>query len=57
MAWDNKTKNTVADWNDNIEYLVSEALDFLLTENSEYLITNQSTGAKATATWTNNTKL
>jgi len=45
-----KPNNT---WLDNIEYLVSQALDFLMTQDGKYLITNQSLGAKPNTTWAN----
>lgn len=55
MSWSKDTKPTVT-----IEYLVSEALDFLMTEDNNYLITNQSTvftkDSKSNATYTNDTK-
>lgn len=44
-TWTNQTKPST-----DLEYLVSEALDFLMTEDNQYLITNQS------ITWTNETK-
>jgi len=54
-SFTNTTKPTTI-WLDNIEYLVSQALDFLLTEASEFIITNQSLGAKPNNTWVNTAK-
>lgn len=56
MAWTNETKPS-----ENIEYIATEALDYLMTEDGFYLITNQSNVwkriAKAVASvWTNLTK-
>lgn len=53
MSWTNETKPTI-----NVEYIATEALDYLMTEDGFYLITNQSnvwkTIAKAIASiWTN----
>ena len=49
-----KPNNT---WLDNIEYLVSQALDFLMTQDGKYLITNQSNvfsnPTKPTNSWNN----
>jgi len=38
MAWTNETKPSM-----NTEFLVSEALEYLMTEDDLYLITDQST--------------
>ena len=38
MSWENTTNVSI-----NIEYLATEALDFLMTQDGDYLITNQST--------------
>ena len=54
-SFTNTTKPTTT-WLDNIEYLVSQALDFLMTEADEYIITNQSLGAKPSTTWANISK-
>ena len=44
----------------DLEYLVSEALDFLITEDDQYIITNQSVtftnDTKQSGTYTNDTK-
>jgi len=54
-TWNNDTKPTT-NWADNIEYLISEALAFLMTENDKYIITNQSLGAKPATNWAFDTK-
>lgn len=56
MSYTNQTKPTMT-----TEYIATEALDFLMTEDGFYLITNQSNVwkkiAKAVASvWTNITK-
>lgn len=55
-TWTNETKPS-----GNIEYIATEALDYLITEDGYFLITNQSNVwkriAKAVASvWTNLTK-
>ena len=37
MAWTNQLKPTLT-----VEYIATEALDFLMTEDGDYLVTNQS---------------
>ena len=54
-SFSNDTKNNTT-WLDNIEYLISEALSFLMTESGNYIITNQSIGAKAFSVYTNDVK-
>ena len=56
MSYTNQAKPS-----QNIEYLATEALDFLMTEDGDYIITNQSSIwtriTKAVASvWTNLTK-
>lgn len=52
MSWSNLTKPT-----QTIEYLATEALDFLITQDGKKLITNQSTIwktiVKTISSWTN----
>lgn len=43
--WSNTAKPTT-----NVEFIATQALDFLMTENGDYLITNQSN------VWTNTPK-
>jgi hypothetical protein len=54
-TWSNTTKSSA-----NLEYLLTEAGDFLTTELGEFIITNQSlswsNNPKNSATWSNNTK-
>jgi len=54
-SFTNTTKPTTT-WSDNIKYLVSQALDFLMTEDDNYIITNQSLGAKPFSVWNNLSK-
>jgi hypothetical protein len=49
-SYSNDTKSSTS-WADNIEYLISEALAFLLTEDSRNIITNQSLAAKPATNW------
>jgi hypothetical protein len=55
MSWTNLSKPTMT-----AEYLATEALDYLMTEDGFYLITNQSNVwsmiAKAVTSWTNLSK-
>lgn len=55
MSWSNIAKPTNS-WSDNIEYIVSQSLDFLMTEDNKYIITNQSLGAKPFSVWINLSK-
>lgn len=52
MAWTNSTKPTL-----NIEYIATQALDFLITQDGKKLITNQSNVwkriVKTISSWTN----
>lgn len=51
-TWSNTTKPS-----QNIEYIATQALDFLITQDGKKLITNQSTVwktiVKAISSWTN----
>jgi len=55
MSYQNDTKPSMT-----VEFLVTEALDFLLTEDDRFLITNQSTeysnDNKNASTWSNDAK-
>jgi len=55
MSWNNDIKPEM-----NTEFLATEALDFLLTENGYYLVTNQSTiwtrALKTITNWINISK-
>lgn len=55
MSWTNETKPAM-----NVEYIATEALDYLLTESGEFLVTNQSNTwskiVKAITNWTNTSK-
>ena len=55
MTWTNEAKTSTT-WTDNIEYLVSQALDFLMTQDGKYLITNQSLNPKPDTSFNTNTK-
>lgn len=65
MSWTNTNKPSSSytndtkystDWIDGVQYLISEALDFLMTEDDKYIITNQSIGAKPFSAWVNTSK-
>ena len=55
MSYTNETKPAMT-----VEFLVTEALDFLMTEDDRFLITNQSTeysnDNKNALTWSNDAK-
>jgi len=55
MSWTNTEKPSM-----NVEFIATEALDFLMTEDGDYLITNQSNVwskiVKTITSWVNQSK-
>lgn len=54
-TWSNITKPNTT-WFDGVNYLISQALDFLLTEDNKFIITNPSEGAVPNTIWINKSK-
>ena len=51
-SWTQENKPTTS-WSDRIEYIATQVLDYLMTEDWDYLITNQSKWNKPATSWIN----